>query len=195
MEIGEKTDFFDYITEKCLAFFAADVSSSPMQMVQEIMNHQGFPMHCPEHHYLIPAVLLTVSRKVQGESIEILKKDLAEAQKRAKNVLGGFCGYYGTCGAAVGNGIYASILTDTNPHSIETWPLVNRIVADTLHDIAQINGPRCCKRNTFFAIRCAGNFVKEYFGFAIGGQEEIACTYSQKNEDCKYDECPFFSGK
>lgn len=55
-------------------------------------------MHCPQHHYLVPAAMLSVAFKAQGRSQEELSDALLEAMMRAKNVLPAFCGLYGSCG-------------------------------------------------------------------------------------------------
>lgn len=185
--------FNDYITRGCLEFFESDADFQPLEMADYFMDNPALAMHCVEHHYLIPAVLLTVSRKKQGESAEQLQSDLKKACVRANNVLGGFCGFYGTCGAAVGIGIYLSILTDTNPRSVENWSLVNLATAKSLISISKINGPRCCKRNTYLALSSAIPFVKENLGLDLGTVPKITCHHYPKNDDCKGKECPFFS--
>ena len=156
-------------------------------------NEPGeFPMHYPYHHYLVPAVMLTAVYRLQGETEEALGAALEEAKKRALNVLKGFCGLYGDCGAAVGLGIFMSILTGTTPHSEETWAMTNRITAGSLMKIAEIDGPRCCKRNCFLALQYAVPFLKETLDITLEAPEEIECTFSTVNEDCKGDACPFF---
>ena len=64
----------------------------------ECMDLEGLPMHCPPHHFMVPAVLLTACALQEGKTREELEKLLTEADKRAKKVLGGFCGNYGNCG-------------------------------------------------------------------------------------------------
>ena len=39
---------------------------------------------------------------------------------RATDIKGGFCGFYGNCGAAVGTGIYVSIITGATPLTRES---------------------------------------------------------------------------
>ncbi len=64
-------------------------------------------MHGPEHHFLVPAVLLASYYDKPAFSEERASK-IKEARRRAKAVLGGFCDSHGNCGAAVGVGIYPS---------------------------------------------------------------------------------------
>ena len=89
---------------------------------------------------------------------------IAKARQRAEHVLGGFCGFYGNCGAAVGTGIFMSLITDATPLSHEEWRLSNLMTARSLLTIAHAGGPRCCKRNSFLAIAEAVRFAQERFG-------------------------------
>jgi hypothetical protein len=181
-----------YITEECLENYKEKGTIQPIELAIYLMELPEFDMHCPQHHYLIPAVMLTAAYKVQGRPIKMLQDGLTEAMLRAKNVLAGFCGLYGSCGAAMGLGIFASILTDTTPYSVETWALTNRIVAESLAKIAEFNGPRCCKRNSFIALQLAEKFTKEEFGIDLGITEKITCSFYSRNKECKEKECPFF---
>ncbi|VUT25840.1 MAG: hypothetical protein MOIL_01256 [Candidatus Methanolliviera sp. GoM_oil] len=56
--------------------------------------------------------------------------------------LGGFCGYHGDCGAAVGTGIFISLITDATPLSKHEWKLSNLMTAKSLLSIANHGGPR-----------------------------------------------------
>ena len=113
--------FYDKITEKCLEWFGKDGAINVWDMATDLMDLEDLPIHCPPHHYLMPAVLLTACHKAEESDLQILKEDLEEANKRAHNILGGFCGLYGNCGAAVGAGIFFSIFTQTGPCSEESW--------------------------------------------------------------------------
>jgi len=50
-------------------------------------------------------------------------------KKRAEKVLGGFCGLYGGCTAAVGTGIFVSLVTNATPLSEGEWKLTNLTTA------------------------------------------------------------------
>ena len=68
--------YYDIITERCLKYYESEERKNPWELAIDLMDIQGFPMHCPQHHYLVPAVLLTVCRQAQGATMEQLKKDL-----------------------------------------------------------------------------------------------------------------------
>ncbi|MDD2216211.1 MAG: DUF5714 domain-containing protein [Eubacteriales bacterium] len=185
--------YYDKITEKCLSFYEIKNDDKNIwEMAIELMNIPGFPMHCPQHHYLVSAVLLVACRQRQGESPANLKSDLALAEERARNVLPGFCGWYGACGAAVGIGIFLSIITDTNPCSDESWSWVNNATGQALLKMAEIGGPRCCKRNTYIALEVARDLTEEYLGIVLEKQEKTECKYTEHNQECIKDKCPFY---
>jgi hypothetical protein len=118
---------------------------------------------------------------------------LCDDAQRAEKVLGGFCGFYGDCGAAVGTGIFISVLTDATPLSRNEWKLSNLMTADSLHTIAHAGGPRCCKRNSFLAILEAARFVKEQFDTQMEmGSSRLKCEFHRLNKECKKAECRFY---
>jgi hypothetical protein len=168
-----------------------DTGVSPLRMLEQAWGNEAFPMHCPEHHYMMPAVLLSAARRVKGDCRELLERDLSAAAERARNVLPGFCGWYGACGAAVGSGIFLSLLTDTSPYSEETWGKVNQLTSECLRDIATLGGPRCCKRVCFTALGTTAAFMRTHFGLDIGGWPKIRCAYHSRNAECKGVQCPY----
>jgi hypothetical protein len=149
-------------------------------------------MHGPEHHFLVPAVLLTSYYNIRKEYRETGLM-IQEARKRALNVLGGFCGSHGNCGAAVGTGIFISLITNTTPLSTEGWRLSNLITSKSLNTIAHRGGPRCCKRNTFLAILEAVKFLKDHFGIEMKRQQDIRCEFNGLNKECLREHCIFYT--
>lgn len=159
--------------------------TNPLKLAIDLMNHPSMKMHGPEHHFLVPAVLLATFYNREGNPEE-KKKKIIEARRRAEKVLGGFCGTHGNCGAAVGTGIFLSLITNTTPLSKESWKESNMMTAKILSVIAEHGGPRCCKRNTFLAIKR----VSKHLGFDL--DEDIKCEFSQHNKECKRKRCPFY---
>lgn len=188
-----KDEVYESISAVCLKGF--DDGVSPLVLLDRAWDNPDFPMHCPEHHYLMAAVLLTTYRRLRGEGKDQLRIDLQEAAQRSRNVLAGFCGWYGTCGAAVGSGIFLSILTQTTPYTAKTWGTVNLLTAECLRDIALLGGPRCCKRVSFTALVTTAAFMKERFGLNIGEFPRIKCTYHSRNAECKGASCPYYGAE
>jgi hypothetical protein len=114
-------------------------SVQPVELAIELMKSPLIAMHGPEHHFLVPAAVLAAYYNQQGSAEEKQKK-IRVARSRAENVLGGFCGFYGACGAGVGTGIFISIITDSTPLSKQSWGLANQMTAESLRCIGALGG-------------------------------------------------------
>ena len=187
-------DYYVGIREKCLEFYKEEPMRTVWEWAMECMDLEGLPMHCPPHHFMVPAVLLTACARLEGRTDDELKKMLAEADKRSKKVLGGFCGYYGSCGAGVGVGIFLSVYTNTTPVSEEKWQWVNQATGRSLLHIASVEGPRCCKRNAFLAFEEAAVIIWERLGLELAEPGKVVCHYFMNNKECKKEKCPYYPG-
>ena len=176
---------FEIITNTCLNITEHDI----IKLANTIFKHPSVKMHGPEHHFLVPAVLLASYQSDKKK----LESDLEKAKNRAKNILGGFCGYYGTCGAAVGGGIFMSIITGSTPLSEKEWTLSNLLTSRILKQIADSGGPRCCKRDTYIALIETANFCSENDIGIITINSAPSCDFSHLNKQCKKEECIFFT--
>lgn len=191
-----------YICDKChskpgLVVITAEAlrteSTNPIEIAMKMMDDEHIHMHGPEHHYLVPAALLAAYYNAGGTIGNwSLADSLGTAQLRASQVPGGVCGSWGCCGAAVGAGIFASIIASATSMSDEAWGLCNRITAKCLDIIGKNGGPRCCKRDSFLAIGVMVNYVAEHFGITMGKPSKIVCHYHQYNRACRQEKCPFF---
>lgn len=175
----------DSFLEVCLN----DPSRNPIEILQKLMHLPFCHMHGPEHHILVGASLLTAFKNAGG-TID-LGKALIEMQSRGRQVPGGICGLWGSCGAAVSTGICISILTGSSPLSTETWGWCNEMTSRALAREAKIGGPRCCKRNTQISILEAIDFIREKFGIELEKPEEIICGWFSQNNQCISERCPF----
>ena len=179
----------DLIERACAASGARD----PFEIAIALMRSPAVKMHGPEHHFLVPAVLLTAYDNATGRP-ELKAGHLAEARRRAERVPGGYCGSHGTCGAAVGTGIFLSVLTGATPLSTFEWRQCNRLTALCLLRIADAGGPRCCKRDTFLALRTAVEEIAAARGVRLPAPEAVRCEFLALNAQCLAEACPFFSG-
>ena len=170
----------------------ASVSKDPVEMALALMRSPSVKMHGPEHHFLVPAVLLSAFYNASGRPGE-KEARIKKARQRAEHVLGGFCGFYGSCGAAVGTGIFVSVITDATPYSLGEWRQANLMTARSLLSIAEAGGPRCCKRDSFLAIREALVFVRDQFHVEMGNNAlGLRCEFHHMNKECKKAECRFY---
>lgn len=167
--------------------------TNPMEMANELMKMPAINMHGPEHHFLVPAVLITSYYNIKNEK-DIKNKKIEIAKKRSKDIKGGFCGFYGNCGAAVGTGMYISIITEATPLTKKNWGLANIMTGTSLISIGKIGGPRCCKRNLFVAIKEAVKFTEEHFHIQMYDYDNDTptCSFKSKNKQCIKLHCPYF---
>ena len=184
------TRLYGDLTDLCLSIFDAGAPRQPVEIAERLMDCESVAMHCPEHHFIVPAALLTAARLAQGAPREALEKDLSLAAQRASKVAGGFCGSWGCCGAAVGCGIFAAVLTGSSPKKEADWAQVNQMTARCLENVASVGGPRCCKRDSFLSVLAAVDFVKEHFGLEME-KPDVVCTYASQNNQCIGKRCPF----
>ena len=168
-------------------------SRNPIEIMQKIMADPYIYMHGPEHHVMAGAALLAAYHNSGGEVD--LDWALAEMKERGGQVPGGVCGFWGCCGAGVSTGIYMSIITKATPLSGKSWGLSNRMTARALDAIGRIGGPRCCKRDTFTALKEAALLTEEELGIQMELPEEIICTFSGENQQCLRKKCPYYKGK
>jgi hypothetical protein len=178
-------------TELIETFCQSTPLQDPIEIALTLMRDPKIMMHGPEHHFLIPAALLAAYYNTV-HLLALKKPKILKAKQRASNVLGGFCGYYGTCGAAVGTGIFISLITDATPLSRRGWRLSNLITAESLRSIANHGGPRCCKRNTFLAIFTAIDFLKTHFNVSLPRKPGVTCEFNDLNNECLRSECPYY---
>lgn len=184
-------DALDLIERYCLNTHLAE----PYTIAEELMSMPQLKMHGPEHHFLVPAVLLAAYNNAAYKNIELRKK-LAVARKRAEGIPGGYCGTHGNCGAGVGAGVFVAVLTESTPLSDKEWQMSNLMTGRTLIKIAEHGGPRCCKRDTFLALAEAVEFVKEQFDVQIpANRENFQCEFSPYNKQCLHSDCEFFKPK
>lgn len=166
-----------------------ETSKNPIEILQKLMDLPFCHMHGPEHHVLVGASLMTAFKNAGGEVD--LQSALLEMQRRGRQVPGGICGLWGSCGAAVSTGICISILTGSSPLSTETWGWCNEMTSRVLAREAKIGGPRCCKRNSQIAVLEAVDFIREKFSIELEKPEKIVCRWFERNNQCIGQRCPF----
>lgn len=183
---------FHVLLDTAMQLYGEEGIRLPEQFAGRLMDLEGLPMHCPEHHFIVPAALLLSAHRAAGSAPETVQKDLQTALVRAKQVPGGACGNLGCCGAAVGTGLFLAIWYKTDPKSTENWAMIQRMTARGLTEIATVEGPRCCKRVTFLALKAARTFCREELGLDFGEEPKIVCKYFSKNRECRHAACPYF---
>lgn len=165
----------------------------PFELADKIMSYPKFKMYGPEHHVLTPAVILTSLknnsiRKPNGQ--EIASEDIKEAIRRASKIPGGWCGYYGSCGAGMGSGVAISVFTEATPSRNIPRTLANEMTSRALNKIAD-NLEHCCKRSTKLAICETLEFLRKRYNINLKFSPS-RCRFSELNEKCEKIECPIY---
>lgn len=128
--------------------------------------------------------------KNAGGEIE-LPEALLELEKRSRQVPGGACGFWGACGAGISAGMYVSIALKASPLAKEEWSLANQMTAKALEAIGKNGGPRCCKRDSYLAVKEAVRFTREHLHISMKVSEP-ACSRSHMNSQCLHETCVFY---
>lgn len=189
-----RSEGVDYIMGLC----SRSSSTDPIEIVNEAMNDKSIYPNGPEHHTLIGAALITAYANAGGKNQkgEPLDKNaaLAELKERSLKVPGGTCGFWGTCGAAVSAGQAMSVMNGSTPLSEEPWAQCQRLTSLILGRLADVGGPRCCKRTGYISILTAVPYIDMTLGANMQLPNEVTCAFFQRNAECKRKRCPFFPG-
>ncbi len=189
-----------YICPACYSADAVDIilrtckaseSTDPLELVELLIRHPSINIHGSEYHFMVPAVLLTAYYNAVNQKDE-LDRQLNEALKRSNSIPAGYCGYHGVCGAAIGTGIFMSLILHSTPMSVKGWKLRNEITAGSLKVIAEEGDPRCCKRNSYLAIEYAVELLQAQFHIPVGKPNKISCVTVGPNPECLKSGCRFY---
>ncbi len=184
------SDSLKVITQFCLS----STSKNPMEMAKTIMKHPTIPMHGPEHHAMIAAVLVTAYKNLTGKTND---EDIKEAIRRGATVPGGYCGLYGSDAAAIATGIALSVILKSSPLTDYERRTANMMTSRALAAIAANRGARCCKRSTFAAIEAATQYFREVMGVELEHipASRLKCEHSHRNKQCSYADCRYYAGR
>jgi hypothetical protein len=165
----------------------------PFELADLIMRHPRFKIYGPEHHILTPAVILTALKnngikKPNGREINLF--DIKEGIRRASKIPGGWCGFYGSCGAGMGAGVAISVFTGATPSTDGPRTLANQITSRSLNRIAD-NLEHCCKRSVRLSILETLDFLREKFNINLDYTCK-KCSFTSVNDKCERENCPIF---
>jgi len=178
----------DLISETCLKYAGID----PIELAIQIMNSPVIKMHGSEHHFIVPAVLLTCAYNLKGLRHR-LEDNLGLIYERTKSETSTYCTFKaGTCGAAFGAGVFLSVFNDRTAYSEDEWSEANHIISESLKRVAASPGPRCCKRDTYLTILASIDFLKEKYSLELPISNP-KCTFSLRNKNCGREECEFYN--
>jgi hypothetical protein len=178
-------DAVEIIKQVCLNTRERDA----LRLMQTIRSHPHFGQHGPEHHSLVPAVILTALRN-SGDDIS--DDRILTGIQRGQTIAGGACAFLGVCGAAIGVGIAFSILLRADPYKADERQRVQQVTQKVLEKISSYKAPRCCQRDVWLALQEASRLLEEIMGKKLMVDKKIVCRQFPKNKECIRDQCPLW---
>jgi rSAM/selenodomain-associated transferase 2 len=184
-----------YVCDKCHAQDALSIiknvcllsdDTDMLKLMQKIRSHRFFPMHGPEHHAMVPAVILTVYRSVTGR---LRDEQMLSGVERGTTISGGSCAFMGICGAAVGVGIAFSVILEANPYKGRQRQDVQQLTAQVLRAIGEYEAARCCQRDCWIGLREAARLSKAYLGVSLPAEAAFTCAQFERNAECIGNRC------
>ncbi len=158
-----------------------------LELLQRFRRHPAIPVNGPEHHALVPAIIVTAYRNSGGR----ITDDLIEnAIRRGAQVIGGSCAFTGICGAATGVGIAFSLLLQANPVKPQQRQIVQQVTQQVLKDIAELEAARCCQRDCWLGLKKAAELSAEYLPLTLTADTVIGCSQRSQNKECIGRACP-----
>jgi 7,8-dihydro-6-hydroxymethylpterin dimethyltransferase len=185
-----------YICDACHSSEAVDIlkivvshstSTDPLEILEAVISHPVVPMHGPEHHIIVPMVIVAATKNA---GYPVPERWIDKVISRGEKVPGGWCGSHGACGAAVGVGIAVSVITGATPLKGKERSLAIQATALALTKIAD-NFPRCCKRSSRQALESAISFLRENLNINLRQKTPVGCRYSEHNQQCPGEKCSY----
>jgi hypothetical protein len=165
------------------------VSKDPIEILELVLEHPSLPMHGPEHHALVPAILMAALRNAEHP---VPPNVVRQALDRGGRIPGGWCGFYGDCGAAVGAGVAIALVTGSTPLLGHRRSLAMGATAEALARMVD-DQPRCCKRASRIAVQAATEYLEEKMGIRLPSSgTRPKCRQSHRNRECPREPCPYF---
>jgi hypothetical protein len=163
-------------------------SVNPAEILEKIMSHPSVPMHGPEHHAMVPAIIVAAAKNA---GYPVPEGAVEKAIERGSKVPGGWCGSHGVCGAGIGVGTAVSVLTGATPLTGKTRALANEATAFALGKMVD-GGARCCKRASRKALEAAVEFLGPRMGVKLDRGSRARCQYTARTKECLGKECQYY---
>ncbi len=163
-----------------------------LTLLELIRNHPSIPMHGPEHHAMIPGIILACYKNSGGD---IQEETILAGISRGADIPGGVCGFWGACGAAVGAGIAVSTILSATPLTPRPRQSAQAFSAKILTRVAEHRGGRCCQRETWITLTETARLSAEMLGVPLEARGTICCDQYLRNKECIRKQCPLWENR
>ncbi len=161
-------------------------------LLERIRSHPAIPMHGPEHHAMIPGIILACYRNSGGD---IREEAILTGISRGADIPGGVCGFWGACGAAIGSGIAVSTIFSATPLTPSPRQTAQAFSAKILKAISEYRGGRCCQRETWLALSETARLSAEMLSVPMEAKGSLRCSQYMKNKECIRKQCPLWESR
>jgi len=161
-------------------------------LLELIRSHPAIPMHGPEHHAMIPGIILACYKNCGGA---IKEEAILTGINRGSDIPGGVCGFWGACGAAIGAGIAVSTIYAATPLTPSPRQKAQAFSARILKVISEYCGGRCCQRETWLALTETARLSAEMLSVPMVAQGDLRCSQYLKNKECIRKQCPLWENR
>ncbi len=168
---------------------AAATETDMVELMVRLRAHPAVAVHGPEHHVLVPAVIVTAARNA---GLELDGGHLDTAITRGRTIAGGACAFMGACGAAIGVGAGFSTVLGATPYQGERRQLVQQLVGRALARVAAFPAARCCQRDCWLALQEATASSEDVLGVHLPAAAPLVCSQLAENSECLGAGCPLF---
>ena len=184
-DVCHAADAIDAIRSICRSAPERDM----VALMARLREHPAVPIHGPEHHALVPAVVVTAARNA---GLALDNTHLETALARGGSIAGGACAFLGVCGAASGVATGFSIILGANPYRGEQRQAVQLVAGRALARIAAVAAARCCQRDCWLALQEASASSQALLGVHLPAAERLLCRQLAGNAECLGASCPLW---
>ena len=182
------TGVLEFVRRICVVTDQTDM----MALAETIRAHPAFPVHGPEHHFMVPGVILAAFRNAGGI---IADEAIINGIARGKAIPGGTCAFWGVCGAAAGAGIALGIILGANPLIADKRRIVSQAVAEMTKAIGETEAARCCRRETLTVLSKTAELSKTLLSVVLKAENAGDCSQVGRNKECITNACRFFKAQ
>ncbi|MEN8140836.1 MAG: DUF5714 domain-containing protein [Thermodesulfobacteriota bacterium] len=161
-------------------------------LLAEIRQQPAINTHGPEHHALLPGVILATAR---NRGLALSDDEILTGISRGSKVPGGACGFMGICGAATGVGIAMAVLAAATPLTPKARQQAQGATARVLTRLAEIRAGRCCQRECWLALQEVAQISQEMLEAPLLAEAPLHCQQYGQNRECVRKKCPLWASR
>lgn len=178
--------------EQIRTFCLSTKEPDMLAIYRKLKHRASIPMHGPEHHAMVPGIILAAYRNAGGS---LSDRDIEKGMDRAQIVPGGMCGFMGICGSAIGVGIAFGIIQKSTPLTPVQRQNMQQLVAQIGLKLSEVTAARCCQREVVTSLKIAAELSEHYLPIALTADAGFACEQYVENKECIGATCSLFVKK